>query len=68
LDNPAEITYYLVSAPVATCWQEIVAVAGDRWMIESCFERAKAEVDLDCYEVRFWSSWYKLSSDIQLSY
>ena len=59
LENPTEITYYLVSAPIGTCLAEIVAVAGVRWTIESCFQSAKGEVGLDQYEVRSWSSWYR---------
>lgn len=59
LENPTEITYYLVSAPVGTGLQEIVEVAGVRWTIESCFQTAKGEVDLEQYEVRSWLSWYR---------
>lgn len=59
LENPTEITYYLVSAPIGTGLQEIVKVAGVRWTIESCFQSAKSEVGLDQYEVRSWSSWYR---------
>ena len=59
LQNPTDITYYLVSAPVGTCLQEIVEVAGIRWTIESCFQSAKGEVGLDQYEVRSWPSWYR---------
>lgn len=40
LETRAEITYYLASAPVGTCLQKIVAVAGVRWTIESCFQSA----------------------------
>lgn len=59
LENPIEITYYLVSASVGTCLPEIVTVAGVRWTIESCFQSAKGEVGLDQYEVRSWPSWYR---------
>ena len=59
LENRAKITYYLVSAPVGICLQEIVAVAGVRWTIESCFQSAKGEAGLDSYEVRSWPSWYR---------
>lgn len=59
LENPTEITYYLVSAPIGTCLQEIVLVAGVRWTIESCFQSAKGEVGLDSYEVRSWPRWYR---------
>ncbi len=59
LENPTEIIYYLVSAPIGTCLQEIVKVAGIRWTIESCFQSDKGEVGLDQYEVRSWPSWYR---------
>ena len=34
-------------------------VAGTRWSIEECFERAKGEVGLDHYEVRRWEGWHR---------
>lgn len=68
LENPGEITYYLVSAPVGTGLQEIVLVAGVRWTIESCFQSASCEVGLDQYEVRSWPSWYRYITLSMLAY
>lgn len=39
--------------------EELVRVAGTRWSIEECIERAKGEVGLDQYEVRRWNAWYR---------
>ncbi len=59
LNDPTDIAYYVVFAPVATTLEEMVSVAGTRWTIESGFETAKGEVGLDQYEVRSWSGWYR---------
>ena len=59
LSTPSELTAYVVSAPHATCLQEVVRVAGSRWTVESSFEEAKGEVGLDQYEVRSWTGWYR---------
>ena len=56
IKKPAEFTFYLTLAPVATTPAELVQVAGMRWTIESCFEAAKSEVGLDQYEVRSWTA------------
>jgi SRSO17 transposase len=57
--DPADIAYYLVFGPAATTLAQAVQVAGQRWMIEAGFERAKGEVGLDQYEVRRWDGWYR---------
>jgi SRSO17 transposase len=54
-----ERAYYLCRGPAATPWQELVRVAGLRWSVEECFERAKGECGLDEYEVRSWPGWYR---------
>jgi len=36
-----------------------VRVAGSRWAVEECFERAKGSCGLDEYEVRSWVGWYR---------
>jgi SRSO17 transposase len=59
LQNPNELAYYLVSAPVGTAIEQVVQIAGVRWTIETCFQTAKAEVGLDHYEVRSWHGWYR---------
>jgi SRSO17 transposase len=54
-----ERAYYLCRGPADTPWQELVRVAGSRWAVEECFERAKGECGLDEYEVRSWAGWYR---------
>jgi SRSO17 transposase len=57
MNDPPELTAYIVFAPQATPLEEVVQVAGSRWTIESGFEAAKGEVGLDHYEVRTWTGW-----------
>jgi len=59
LDDPADLAYYVVFAPVGTTLTTLVRVAGTRWAIEEGFEIAKGEVGLDQYEVRRWDGWYR---------
>jgi SRSO17 transposase len=59
LNEPTELTAYVVVAPQETTLEEVVRVAGTRWTIESGFEEAKGEVGLDHYEVRSWTGWYR---------
>jgi SRSO17 transposase len=58
LEN-GELAYFVVFAPTDTPLQTLVNVAGQRWMIEECFEIAKDAVGLDEYEVRQWTAWYR---------
>jgi hypothetical protein len=46
LSLPEEYAYYRVYAPQTTSLPELIAVAGQRWQIESAFEAAKGEVGL----------------------
>jgi SRSO17 transposase len=59
LADPTEIAYYRVFAPADTPVVTLARVAGTRWAIEECFERAKGEVGLDQYEVRRYDAWYR---------
>jgi SRSO17 transposase len=59
IDEPTELTAYVVFAPLATTLDELVRVAGSRWAVEIDFETAKGEVGLDQYEVRNWTGWYR---------
>lgn len=54
-----KLAYYVCYVPPGTGLQAMVRVAGMRWMVEECFEAAKAEVGLDQYEVRSWHGWYR---------
>jgi SRSO17 transposase len=59
LSDPTAIAYYRAYGPEATPLEEVVRVAGLRWVIEESFERAKDDVGLDHYEVRRWEAWYR---------
>jgi SRSO17 transposase len=54
-----ERAYYLCRGPAGTPWRELVRVAGARWAVEECFERAKGDCGLADYEVRSWVGWYR---------
>lgn len=59
LDDPTELTAFVVFAPQGTPLESIVRVAGSRWAMEVTLEAAKGEVGLDHYEVRSWTGWYR---------
>jgi SRSO17 transposase len=59
INDPTDLTAFVVFVPQTTTLAEAVHVAGTRWTIESCFEAAKGEVGLDHYEVRSWTGWYR---------
>jgi SRSO17 transposase len=59
IDDPGELAYHLVFAPVGTELSEMVGAAGMRWAIEQAVEMAKGEAGLDEYEVRSWQGWYR---------
>jgi SRSO17 transposase len=59
LSDPTEVAYYRAAGPAATALADLVRVAGTRWVIEECIERAKGDVGLDQYEVRRWDAWYR---------
>jgi len=54
-----ERAYYICQGPATTPRSELVRVAGKRWAVEECFERAKSDCGLDEYEVRSWVGWYR---------
>jgi SRSO17 transposase len=59
LADPTDLAYYVCFCPAGTVLVDLVRVAGTRWAIEECFERAKDDVGLDQYEVRRWPGWYR---------
>jgi SRSO17 transposase len=59
IEKPDELAYYVCFGPAQTAIEELVRVAGARWIIEEGFEEAKGEVGLDQYEVRKWVGWYR---------
>lgn len=59
ISDPTELASYVVHAPKSVTLEELVRVAGTRWVIESAFESTKEEVGLDQYEVRSWQGWQR---------
>jgi SRSO17 transposase len=58
-EAPYERAYYLCRGPAQTRRGELIRVAGARWAVEECFERAQGGCGLDHYEVRSWVGWYR---------
>jgi len=54
-----DLSYYHVYAFENISLHKIVNVAGERRVIEECFEAAKNETGLDQYEVRSATGWYR---------
>lgn len=59
LKDPEQQAYYVVFAPAGTTLAELAGVAGLRWTIEECFERAKGDLGLDHCEARSWHGWHR---------
>jgi SRSO17 transposase len=59
VSDAKEIAYYRSYCPEDAALSEMAKVAGARWSVEECFERAKGEVGLDHYEVRRWEGWHR---------
>ena len=57
--DPSKRAYYVVFAPMETTLAELAGVAGLRWTIEECFERAKNDLGLDHCEARSWTGWHR---------
>ena len=59
VSDPEDSAYYRAYCPEDTPLSEMARVAGRRWTVEECFERAKGEAGLDQYEVRRWEGWHR---------
>lgn len=59
LAAPHDRAYYRACASADATLVQMARVAGTRWVIEDCSERAKGEVGLDHYEVRHWEAWHR---------
>lgn len=57
--DPSQLAYYLVFAPAGASLAELAGVAGLRWTIEECFQRAKDDLGLDHCEARSWHGWHR---------
>ena len=51
--------YYFAFAPAGASLADLAGVAGLRWTIEECFERAKEDLGLDHCEARSWRAWHR---------
>lgn len=58
LDDPSQVTFYLVFARPATPLSLLVQAIGGRWHIEEDLEASK-DLGLDQYEVRSYHGWYR---------
>ena len=67
LDDPDELAYYLVYAPLDTPLSIIVQSIGARWHIEEDLQATKA-LGLDQYEVRSYRGWYRHITLVLLAY
>jgi SRSO17 transposase len=67
LDDPSELTYYLVYAPLLTPLSTIAQAIGGRWRIEEDLEVSK-DLGLDHYEVRSYLGWYRHITLVLLAY
>jgi SRSO17 transposase len=67
LDDPSELAYYLVFAPLNAPLPIIVQAIGARWRIEEDLEVSK-DLGLDQYEVRSYLGWYRHVTLVLLAY
>jgi SRSO17 transposase len=67
LDDPQELAYYLVWAPVQTPLSTMVQAVGARWHIEEDLQVSK-DLGLDHYEVRSYLGWYRHCTLVLLAY
>jgi SRSO17 transposase len=67
LDDPAELAFYLVWAPLDTPLCTMVQAVGARWRIEEDLEASK-DLGLDHYEVRSYPGWYRHCTLVLLAY
>jgi SRSO17 transposase len=58
-EETPELACYVCAGPAETPLEQLIAVAGDRWRIEECFQAAKNEAGLASYQVRDYTAWYR---------
>ena len=59
ITGPEDLACYGCFSPREVPLEELVRVAGTRWVIEDAFKEAKGQVRLDQYEARRWTGWYR---------
>ena len=67
LDDPQELAFYLVWAPLATPLSTMAHAVGTRWHIEEDLQASK-DLGLDQYEVRSSLGWYRHCTLVMLAY
>ncbi len=67
LDDPGQLSFYLVFAPTKTPLSLMVAAIGARWRIEEDLQASK-DLGLDHYEVRSYVGWYRHLTLVLLAY
>ncbi len=67
LDEPTELSYYLLWAPLGTPLSTMVQAVGCRWHIEEDLEATK-DLGLDQYEVRSYLGWHRHITLVLLAY
>lgn len=68
ISDPTEIAYYLCFAPPRVGLTELARIAGTRWAIEETNEAAKGQTELDQYQVRQYTGWYRHSTLAMLAH
>src|SRR5487761_1808781 len=63
--EPEYAFYFTYAGKKQSRLKALVAVAGQRWAIESAFQMAKGECGLDHYEVRHRQGWYARSRRVR---
>lgn len=67
LDDPSQVSFFLVFAPPATPLSLMVQAIGARWRIEEDLQTSK-DLGLDQYEVRSYLGWYRHITLVLLAY
>ena len=62
--GPSKLAYDLAFCPAGPSLAELAGpdghqVAGLRWTVEDCFQRAKDDLGLDHCEARSWHGWHR---------
>ncbi len=62
------LAYFSTWCPAGTPIETLVAVEGQRWVIEDNFETTKTELGLDHNETRSWHGWHRHVSLVMLGF
>jgi SRSO17 transposase len=65
--SDGELAFYRCWSPAPASLRTLVAVAGTRWCVETCFQTGKG-LGLDEHQVRRWDSWYRHTTLVMLAH